>query len=338
MIPHSRPWITRQDNEHVQGVLTSGMIAHGTKVVELERSIAELTQTAGVVATSSGRSALSLALKTLEVKPQSKVILPTYVCPSVLNAVLNHSACPVVCDIGDNWVITPEQLAPHIEQNVSAILAVHTFGFPADINAIKQYRIPVIEDACQAFGVPIKNGGIAGSQGDVGLFSFSATKCLTTGEGGALVCNSSAILEVARRHKFDVGLTDMQAALGLSQLSRYSEFKQRRVEIRNRYIHALNGCKGIHIPESTLPFTYRFVVTLTDGQSFEEVQQAFAREGVAVRKGVDQMLHRKMGLADEDFPNACRLFDTTVSLPYYPAMTDEEVTQVISAVLKVFRS
>lgn len=336
MIAHSSPWITEKDNNAVLKVLQSGQISHGQEVQRFEEHIAKFLKAKGCIATSTGRLALSLALKALKVSRNAKVILPTYVCPSVLKAVINHGAKPVICDIGENWVVTPKQIKPHLTKDVEAILAVHTFGMPADISAIKKLGVPVIEDACQAFGLHINKTNLAGTLGDFGICSFSATKCFTTGEGGALICNSSTTYESALENKFDVGLTNMQAALGISQLNRYQNFISRRIQIRKRYLEELDHCRGIQTPDLEIPFTYRFVIKLTNGQVFEKVQKAFEVKGVAVRKGVDKMLHQLAGYPDKKFPIACNLFDTTLSLPYYPAMSDEDVNKVISATKAIF--
>ena len=295
------------------------------------------------VALSSGTAALALGLKVLSIKCGDEVILPTYVCRSVLEAVKASGATPILCDVSPTGVIDSNTVKPHMTRRTRAIIAVHNIGpCLCDITSLKHLGVYVIEDACQAFGLRVK-GQFAGGFGDLGIYSFHATKCLTTGEGGMLVTANDRLGCRARNLSSDASkslrevfspLSDLQAALGLAQLKRYPEFLERRRLIRAEYLRAFDefGLAGKELNVSDELF--RFVVTVPR-QSFEVVRHKFARRGVTVRKGVDELLHRLMGLSDRDFPFATELFEQTISVPFYPSLTILEIKKITDSLALV---
>ena len=337
VIPHSRPWINKADRHAVTSVLASGMLAKGAKVGEFESSVCDYLGANHAVAQSSGTAALVLALRTLEICRGDEVILPTYVCSSVLESVLTVGAAPVLCDVDETGVITAATVAPHITSKTKAIIAVHIFGHPCDLGILNQKEIPVIEDACQALGLTI-NGSKAGAHGDIGILSFHATKCLTTGEGGMLVTRNKALGERARQlvdgtttlaSRSVAPLSDFQAALGLSQLGRYPEFLERRNGLLRQYTEAAQRLDiAIGSPRQS-SMLFRF--TLRSEQPFEAVQAAFYNQGISVRRGVDQLLHRALGLSDSAFPMAVSLYQRSVSVPFYPSLNIRDATTVSNA-------
>jgi len=344
MISHSRPWIDTTDQRAVQGVLQAGMIATGAKVDELEAAIGRYVGVGTGVAQSSGTAALVLALNVIGMSREDEVIVPTYVCRSVLDAVFTAGATPVLCDVGEFGVVTAESVAPHVGKRTKAIIAVHLFGHPCDVMGLKSFKVPVVEDACQAMGMVV-GGKVAGSLGDLGVLSFHATKCLTTGEGGMLVTGSEAL--GARARELAAGtlppgkrciaqLSDLQAALGLSQLARYSDFLSRRETIRSNYTEAARTA-GIRLgfpPCASMLFRF----TVRTERQFESVAKKFSSLGIQVRRGVDQLLHRYLGIADAAYPVAVRIFNGTVSLPFYPSLDKEQIDRVcesLGAILRV---
>ena len=336
-IPHSKPWISQEDHDAVDAVLRSGMIAQGPVVSRFEAEIARYLGVRSGVAVSNGTAALVLALQAVGVAPGDEVILPTYVCRNVLQAVQTVQAQPVLCDIGEHWVATAEAVAPLVSGRTSAIIAVHVFGLPVDVASLRRFGVPIIEDACQAFGLEI-GGTQAGSLGDVGVLSFHATKCLTTGEGGMVVARDEHLLSQARTlregsvqaaRRIPAPLSDLQAALGLSQLSRYDAFLRRRRALRSCYNEHLSRFSELRLPDSPTPFLFRFPVRLHRG--LDAVHEAMSSRGVHVRRGVDELLHRLLNLPDERFPSAVRTYTETVSIPYYPALSDEDCGAVLQA-------
>jgi UDP-4-amino-4-deoxy-L-arabinose-oxoglutarate aminotransferase len=346
MISHSKPWITEADREAVGHVLSGGMVAQGRLVEEFEARAGDYLGAGGGVAAASGTAALLLALRALGVGAGDEVILPTYVCKSVLEAVTTLGARGVLCDVGDGWNMTPREVAPHVTARTAAIIVVHIFGIAADARAFREFGVPLVEDCCQAFGAKVGQD-FAGTIGAAGVYSFHAIKCLTTGEGGLAVSNDPGLLERMRGLR-DGGeglaparvaapLTDMQAALGLSQLARYEEFQSRRLKIAARYFDGLRDCP-VRLPEGArgASMFYRFPVR-AGGGDFRDQRRRFEGRGVQTRRGVDRLLHRFLGLDPELFPNAEKLFRETVSLPIYPALADAEIEQVIGAARAVWQ-
>ena len=338
IIPHSRPWITNSDINIVNDILCSGMVSKGSMVNKFEELVKSYTGARGAIALGSGTAALILGLNVLGVRKGDEVILPTYVCRSVLEAVLNTGGIPILCDVNEKGTITADSVEPLLTEKTKVIIAVHIFGHSCDIKDIKNFNIPVIEDACQAFGLKIK-GKPAGGLGDLGILSFNGTKCLTTGEGGMLLLNHAGERDYAYDNSLNkkislsnrlTPMSDIQASLGLSQLSRYDQFVKRRLQLRTQYDQTCDK-SGLNIggdPISNMLFRY----TIRTLSEFEIIQNYFQKQGVSVRRGVDELLHRILGFKDESFPTASRLFKQTVSLPFYPGLKDEEFDIILRSI------
>ncbi|MFL2983119.1 MAG: DegT/DnrJ/EryC1/StrS family aminotransferase [Candidatus Neomarinimicrobiota bacterium] len=342
-IPHSKPWITQEDKIAVDEVLDSGMIAQGKMTEKFELKISSYLNLESSIACSSGTSALILALRSLGICNKSEVILPSYVCKSVYESVITVGAKPIICDIGENWVMDFENIEPLISKKTSAIILVHTFGLPADIDSFQVVDVPIIEDACQAFGLTSKSRK-AGTLGDVSIFSFHATKCLSTGEGGMLNSNNPNIISRATSLKngakkldsiISSPMSDLQAALGISQFNRYNKFLKRRRLIKNIFINELQN----HIPLKTIivdaDYLFRFPLFLK-GYDRNKIMDTLANKNIIARLGVDQTIHSKLGLDNSGFPNTVSAINNTLSIPFYPALSDIDISRIIEELKKIF--
>jgi UDP-4-amino-4-deoxy-L-arabinose-oxoglutarate aminotransferase len=345
MIPHSKPWITEKDLKAVRSVLKEGMIAQNHQVRLFEKTCAQYLGVPDGVATGSGTAALTLALHALDLKPVTEVVLPTYVCRNVAEAVLTMGYSPVLCDVGKHWTMTPKKVAQVVTRKTGAIILVHLYGIPVDLDGFKRFDLPIIENACQAFGARI-GSQMVGSIGTLGVFSFHATKCLTTGEGGLVVSHERRLLEKMRklrdggnllRSRVPSPMTDMQAALGMSQLSRYPAFLKRRRLIAERYFEALSDCP-VALPDAVRNESIFFRFPIRVSGKFGVIRKRFAEKGVHVRQGVDALLHRFMNQPPKKFLNAEHLFSETISLPIYPTLTEEEQKTVIQACREVWET
>ncbi len=340
-IPHSKPWITSEDISKVAAVLASSMVGQGNGVRELEQRLAGWFHAAGGVAIGSGSAGIVLALHAIGVGTNDEVILPTYVCRAVLEAVLTTGAMPVLCDVGPDWVVTASDVSRVFSSRTRAIVVPHMYGIFADINEFRSFDVPILEDCAQA--VDAKGARVV--QGDVAVLSFHPTKCLTAGEGGMVLSSNTATLARMRTYRDGNGsdgaiycdrqfspLSDMAAGLALSQLDHYESGLERRRELARRYLAVVDSCCPSAINHSALSRSmfFRFPLHLPGG--LEACQDAFAKFGVQVRRGVDELLHRRMGLPDTSFPNAIEHFETTVSLPIYPALSNVHVSRCIEAV------
>ncbi len=231
MIPHSRPTISKEDVSSVADNLIGGQIASGKETALFEKEMSEYIGALGGVATNSGTNALHLALKAIGVKMGDEVVLPSYVCASVLSAVNYTGATPVLADIESRgYNIDPESVEKKISKKTKAIIVPHMFGAPANLGKLLALGVPIIEDCAQSVGAEYI-GKRVGSFGDLSVFSFYATKVLTTGQGGMVLTNSQKLLEnLANLTKYDeleeyciaynYELADFSAALGRNQLRR----------------------------------------------------------------------------------------------------------------------
>ncbi|MBF0619123.1 MAG: DegT/DnrJ/EryC1/StrS aminotransferase family protein, partial [Candidatus Omnitrophica bacterium] len=223
VIPHSRPTISSQDIACVVKALKSGQVSAGPQVEAFEKEFCRTFRVKEACAVASGTAALHLALAGLRVGPGDEVILPTFVCTALLNAVHYVGATPVLADVCyKDGNIDPKDVSRRITPRTKAMLVPHMFGFPADMKALLKFKIPIVEDCAQAVGARIGKAHV-GSIGHAGVFSFYATKMMVAGEGGMLVSSDKALMTEARdlmcydhkpeyRLRFNYKLTDIQAA------------------------------------------------------------------------------------------------------------------------------
>lgn len=331
MIPHSAPWVTGADRQAVDERLRRGMIASGTAVAEFEAGVRQYVKAEACFATHSGADAIKAALEVLGLGQGDDVILPTYVCESVMQSIQRVGATPVFADVNERSVLDVRTVGAAITPATKAIIAVHAFGHLCDIPSLRSFSVPIIEDACQAFGLETP-WGMTGVVGDLGVYSFHATKCLTTGEGGMLLAGgrSQALLLRARSPESARRLSDLQAALGLAQLGRYEEFLARRLALRLRLDEAFAHRPHLiaHLPPAG---TFLFRYTIRSEAGFEAAQAFFGARGVTARRGVDSLLHRQAGRDDRDFPTAVEIFGANVSIPFHAALADHDADRVVRA-------
>lgn len=265
-VPLAKPEILEADIEAVTAVLRSSRLSQGPVMRKFEEKLAEYLGVSHAIAVNSGTSALQLALRSLNIGDDDEVILPSFSFMAVANAVLATRAVPVFVDIAPgSWNIDPEKIEAMLSPRTRAIIVVHTFGFPTAMERIlaiaKRNGIFVIEDACEALGAE-RNGQKAGTRGDVGIFAFYPNKQITTGEGGALTTNSSAIAAQVTRLRnqgrepstdwlqhmemgYSYRLSDINCALGLEQLSRLEDILNRREALARCYQRYLTGISDL---------------------------------------------------------------------------------------------
>ena len=338
MIPHSRPQVSEEDAEAVARVVRGGQLAQGPEVEAFEREMADRVGAAAAAAVSSGTTALELALRALDVGPGADVIVPTYACDALYHAVTRCGATPVLAD-ADPVTLTLSPLAAkrRLGRRTRAIVVPHAFGLAADLGPFDVLGVPIVEDCAQALGARI-GGRAVGSLGRLSICSFYATKLLTTGEGGMVFGPPDLIARIRDARDYDeradlvprtnAKLTDIQAALGRSQLRRFDAFIARRRAIAADYRRLLGGLACRLPAEAGAAHVYhRFVVGID--APLPSVLDAMHARGVMARRPVFRPLHRALGL--EGYPEAERLWHTCLSLPCYPALTDDEVAAVAAA-------
>lgn len=344
MIPHNRPLITAEDRAAVDAVLDSGWVAQGPQVKALEEEFAR--QYGGAAcAVSSGTAALFLALRALEVGPGAKVAVPSYACSALLNAIYMAGATPSVVDVlPDSFCIDPASLLRRAA-DADAVIAVHTYGAAADVAALRQDGRKIVEDCCHALGGST-DFGLLGATGDAAVFSFYATKIITGGQGGLVWSAAGALIEAVRDYRefdcrdsyvprFNLQMTDIQAALVNSQLKRLEAIRARRKEIARAYLAALPGGLAVQSGlDDARRMAYRFVVRTPEPEIRDALHRHMEHAGVGCAVPIEryELLHRYLKLDPAEFPVAEKLADTTLSLPIHSALSNAQLAQVVDAI------
>jgi dTDP-4-amino-4,6-dideoxygalactose transaminase len=344
LIAHSRPSITEDDVARVAAVVRSGQLAQGPEVAALERELAARlgVEAAGVV--SSGTAALELALRALDVGPGHEVLIPTYVCDALHHAVTRCGARPVLVDADPATLsLSAKDAEARLTPCTRAVIVPHAFGLAVDLAPFAALGVPVVEDCAQALGAEVE-GRPAGASGALAVCSFYATKMIAAGEGGAVAGPAALVDRVREARDYDerqplvprtnAKLTDLQAALARGQLARLDAFVARRRAIAARYRERLaSGDCRLPADGGRRHVYHRFVVGVERDPA--SLEAALAARGVAARRPVFRPAHRALGL--DDYPEADRLWSTTLSIPCYPALADTEVDQVSDALLAALR-
>ncbi len=338
MIPHSRPYLDEEDHRGVLDVLRSGQLVQGERVSAFEEAFCREMNLPGAVAVSSGTAALHLALLALGVGTGDEVILPSYVCTALWHAVRYTGATPVLADIeGDAYSLSTLDVMPRLTKKTKTIIVPHMFGQSADMATLLNLGIPILEDCAQSLGSHYQ-GEPTGTFGAAAIFSFYATKVIAAGEGGMVVSRDGQLIDNIREMRdydekktltthFNYKLTDLQAALGLSQLKKLPFFSARRQEIARRYDRVLREA-GLTPPASKPDrdhsyFRYVFLLDRMDRFINDMV-----RQGVICRKPVFRPLHDYLEQTGYEITN--HVWQRAVSVPIYPSLTDEEVEIVAS--------
>jgi dTDP-4-amino-4,6-dideoxygalactose transaminase len=346
IIPHNRLTFGNAECEAVVQTIRSGHWAQGPRVEELEAVLSRMSGAGHAVSVASGFSALRLSLGALGVRPSDSVVVPAYCCVALTNTVLAWGATSVPVDIEPlGWNLCQEDCCTAIATSrARAVIAVNTFGMPAEIGEIVDGGAPVIEDCAHAFGIAA-GGKWLGSRAQVGVLSFYATKLIGGGEGGAVLTNSREIANYVRSardygdqpaaaHRMNDKMNDLEASLVLTQLKRLPELIAARETIARRYINMLSGPslgRRYRLPADTKERVwYRFVVEMVTA-SAETVVNGLKRSGIHAAIPVNDW--RPVG--SPPVPVADRAYRHLVSLPLYPTLTANEQDRVVEAFLKV---
>jgi len=343
MISHSRPTLDQDDYRHVMNVMKSGMLVQGEQVVRFEENLSSFIGVKNGVAVSSGTAAIHLSLIALGIGREDEVIILSYVCPALLNAVMYVNAVPVIADIDrSTFNIDADDLKKRITKKTKAIIVPHMFGLAAEIDRIISFGIPVIEDCAQSIGA-LSQDHYTGTFGVCSIFSFYATKMLATGEGGMVLSDDDGLSKIIRELRdydkkdlysvrYNYKMTDIQAALGISQLKKVSSFIERRRKIADLYAGALQK-KTFPIPEvpgERKHIYYRYVLLLDNASGFIKEMK---KKGIECKRPVFKPLHRYLGLSG--YPVTEEIWNKAVSIPIYPSLSDEEVRRITEALSSV---
>ncbi|MBI2043111.1 DegT/DnrJ/EryC1/StrS family aminotransferase [Candidatus Pacearchaeota archaeon] len=369
MIPVCKPWLPGNERKYVIDALDTNWISSsGEYITRFEENFSKFCGVKYGIGCSSGFGALHLACAALELKKSDEVIAPTFTMAASINSIIITGAKPVLVDADpETYCIDVKKIEERITNRTKAIMAVHIYGHPCDMDKInylaKKYNLFVIEDAAESHGAEYK-GRKCGSISDIGCFSFYANKILTTGEGGMCVTNNLKFAERMKRlrnHAFDlprfihkeVGfnyrLTNIQAAIGTAQVENADMLVEARRNVGLKYNEKLKDFKKIILPKEkdyakNVYWMYGIVLSDEVKLSREEIMQRLKEKGVDTRNFFIPM-HKQPAYYNKtvenvpdckwDFPIANKIGERGFYLPSSSDITDKEIDEVCMVLKKV---
>lgn len=383
-LPFALPSISEDAIEEVVAVLRSGWVTSGPKVQEFEKNFSDFVGAKESIALNSATAGLHLALEAIGLTEKDAVVTTSVTFTATVEVICYFKAQPILTDVdSQNHLMTKETLLEAIEREceekngflyhkktqkkVKAILPVHLAGHTCDMESIleiaQKYNLFVIEDAAHAFPA-VHKGKMIGTWGDFTVFSFYATKGITTGEGGMVTTkhkDHANRIRLMRLHGinretynrqgwyyevveagYKYNLTDIAAALGIVQLKEANQFWKRRTEIANLYNEAFSSISGIQTPASDLNgehswHLYRILLDSSAKLSRDELCLELKKRNIGTSLHFIPIFEhpyykKTFGFNKNDYPNAKKMYETTLSLPLFAGMTNEDVSDVIYAV------
>ncbi|TAK30022.1 MAG: UDP-4-amino-4,6-dideoxy-N-acetyl-beta-L-altrosamine transaminase [Chloroflexota bacterium] len=375
VLPYGRQSLDEEDIAAVAAVLRSDWLTTGPKVGEFEQAFARSVGVEQAVAVSNGTAALHAAMYALGIGPGDEVIVTPMTFAASANCVLYQGGRPVFVDVEPGTLLLdPAQVEAKITPRTKAIVAVDYAGQPCDYDALmsiaRQHNLALVDDACHAIGGAYR-GRLVGSLADLSTCSFHPVKHLTTGEGGMITTNSAELaqrMRVFRNHGitsdhrqraqsggfyyemvelgYNYRITDIQCALGLSQLRRLPEFVRRRRQIATQYDQALSDVPHVR-PLSVrddVSHAYHLYMVQFDTEALgvdrAAIFAALRAENIGVNVHyvpvhIHPYYRERLGTGPGLCPNAEAAYERLITLPIFPAMTDADVSDVMAAVRKV---
>jgi perosamine synthetase len=364
-IPLARPHIGERERELVMDVLRSDTLACGEMVPAFERAFAERVGTRFAVACSSGTAGLHVALDRLDLGPGDEVVTSSFSFIASANVILHERATPVFAEIDEGTLnVDPAAVEAAITPRTRAIVPIHIFGYPCDIEAISrvaaEHGVPIVEDACEALGCTVA-GRAVGTHGNPAVYGFYPNKQLTTGEGGMVTTDDEGVaLElrslvnqgrsdngdwlVHQRVGFNYRMDEMSAAIGIAQLEKLDALLEARRRVAERYDEALSGIEGVGLPyrgaETRSWFVY--FVHLADGLDRDAVAAGLAARGIATRPYLPAIhlqppYRERFGFGEGMLPVTERVSRSTLALPFYTQLEDDDVAHVAGSLREVLQ-
>lgn len=370
------PLVGSEERENVADVLDSGRFLQGPYVEEFEEQWADFCGVEHAIAVSNGTTAIQLALNAVGLEPGDEVIVPSLTFGSTATAVVHQAGIPVFADIDrDIYTLDHRDLERCVSDQTEVILPVHLYGHPAEMDEIltfaDDYGLTVIEDAAQAHGATYKDD-MVGSLGDLGCFSFYATKNITTGEGGIVTTDDNDLAEKIRllrnhglegrdnhvRLGYNYRMSELNGAIGTEQVQRLPEFNDRRREISERLRVELADVDWLRTPpiRDYVDHAYFWAPFEVDSDAIDmtgkDVWAELKECGVETRHRYTTPLYDQPVFEDHrgfnsDFPwsenprthdydlslpNVEAVVGDTIGLPNHPNLTDEDIQYVIETV------
>jgi perosamine synthetase len=354
-IPLARPVLGEREERLVLDVLRSGRLSLGPRVEEFERAFAQRVGAPRASAVSSGTAALHLGLRALGVREGDEVITSPFSFVASANVAIYERARPVFADIDPLTLnLDPEAAAAAVTDRTAAVVPVHIFGYPADMEAFERLSLPILEDACEALGARYADGRPVGGRGHPTAFGFYANKQMTTGEGGMLTVASREIKERVDSERnqgrapdmdwldhdrlgFNYRLSDIACALGLAQLERLDGLLAGRARVAALYREALGGIDQLQLPCAEEGGSRRgwfvYVVQLPPACDRDWTVRLLAQRGIPSKPyfpAVHLMSYyrERFGHREGEFPVCENIAARSLALPFFPEMSEAQVERV----------
>jgi perosamine synthetase len=358
-IPLARPVLGEEEERAVVEVLRSGQLSLGPRVVEFERRFAERLGVAHASAVSSGTAGLHLALRAVGVGEGDEVITSPLSFVASANAALYERARPVFADIDPVTLnLSPEAAAAAVSERTRALLPVHIFGYPADMDAFERiarsHDLAIVEDACEALGAQHADGSAVGGRGHPAAFGFYANKQLTTGEGGMITLADATLKQQIDSERnqgrapnmdwldhdrlgFNYRLSDIACALGIAQMKRLDDMLAGRSRVADLYREALCEIDGLELPcpdqDGDRRGWFVFVVQLPRGVHRDDTVRLLAQRGIQSKPYLPAIhlmsFYRELFAHREgQFPVCEDVAARSLALPFFPEMTEGQVARV----------
>jgi len=364
MIPIAMPYFTNEEPQAAYDVVASKWLFQGPKVKSFEEEFSKLFNVKHCVAVNSGSSALLIAQMALGVQPNDEVITSDMTFVSSATSCMFLGAKPIFCDISLNdYNIEPRNIEKKISKKTKVIIPVHYAGQPGRMDEIiylgKKYNIPILEDAAEAH-LSEFNSRKSGTIGDIGIFSFTPSKLMTTGEGGMIVTNNDTLAEKCRYIRnfgdkskfewemlgFNFRMMDINAAIGLIQLKQLPEFVERRVEIANKYFNNLKEVDNLILPKTNnnTVHNYQLFTIRIDNHELNNVNLFMIKQlkelGISTRLYYPalhkQKVFKKYGPYDDyEYKNTIIFTNTALSIPIYPGLTDNNINIICEGIKQI---
>ena len=353
MINIAKPVMGDEEKKAVLEVLDSGIIAQGPRVKAFEEGFAEMCGTKYAIATSSGTTALHIALLAHGIGKGDEVITSPFTFIASSNSALFTGARPVFVDIDPRtFNLDPTKIEEAITPQTRAIMPVHLFGLVCDMNAITdiadRHGLVIIEDACQAHGAAYKNKK-AGAFG-TGCFSLYPTKNITSGEGGMITTSDETIAEecrVIRNHGmrrryyhdelgFNMRMTDIHASIGLAQLAKLEKFNEKRRSNAAYFSKNLKGVTTPYVPEENYHNYHQYTIRVPDGKR-DALREYLKENGIGSEIYYPVPVH-KQGFYMEDYninvslPEAEKAAGEVLSIPIHPSLSDQDLEKIVNTI------
>lgn len=357
MIPISKPLLGDGEKKAVMEVLDSGMLAQGPRVKEFEEKFSAFCGAKFGIAVNSGTAAIHAALYAAGIKQGDEVITSPFTFVASANPIIMQGAKPIFADIEEGtFNIDPKKVKENITKKTKAIVAIDLYGQVYDAKAMREiaddYKLKIIEDACQAVGAELDEKK-AGTFGDLGCFSFYATKNMITGEGGMIITDNEEYVELCKRFRhhgqsektryeyYDLGynyrMMDIQAALGLEQLKRIDDLTNKRIANARKLNKGLSKINQVKVPFVMKGAKHVFHQYTIRAEKRDELMNYLKEKEIGCGIYYPKPLHLhpffiKMGYKEGDFPVAEKVSKDVLSLPVHPALTDDDIKKIIEVI------